>query len=180
MPVQMQVRGTSKEILFWSRPRPSVLVVAANGGPCRLDWPRRCSRHGCDVRALCPAGHPLTHVSGIRHTYNYGGIFSLSSLRRALRDCRPDVVIPCDDGVVAQLHALHDTDPSFRTSSSAPWGRPRTYSVVESRHRFLGAALELGIRVPRTRLIKKAGRSRCMARELVTASRAQGGRRIRR
>ena len=62
----------------------------------------------------------MTHVSSIQHTYHYEGIFSLSSLRRAVRECNPDIVIPCDDGVVLQLHALHELDPSLRLLSSIP------------------------------------------------------------
>jgi ATP-grasp domain-containing protein len=79
----------------------------------------------------------------------------LSSLRSALRDCQPDVVIPCDDGVVAQLHALHRLDPSLRSLIERSVGPPESYAVVDSRHQFLSAATELGIRVPRTRKVDK-------------------------
>ena len=98
----------------------------------------------------------MTHVSSVQHTYYYGGIFSLSGLRRALRECSPDIVIPCDDGVVLQLHALHQRDPSLRPLIERSLGPPENYSVVESRNRFLSAAVDLGIRVPRTRKIEKA------------------------
>jgi hypothetical protein len=113
-------------------------------------------RHGCDVRAVCPPGHPLTHVAGIRHIYRYSGIFSFSSLRRAMRDCRPDIVIPCDDGAVAQLHAIHQADPSLRSLIERSLGPPESYSVVENRHAFLSVAIDLGISVPSTRRIEKA------------------------
>jgi carbamoylphosphate synthase large subunit len=83
-------------------------------------------------------------------------MFSMSSLRRALKECRPDIVIPGDDGVVAQLHALHELEPSLRSLIEGSLGPPDSYSVVESRHRFLGMALELGIRVPRTQRVDKA------------------------
>ena len=113
-------------------------------------------RLGCTVSALCPPKHPLTHVSGIRRIYHYGGIFSLASLRRALHDCRPDILIPCDDGVVAQLHALHGLDSSLRSLIERSLGPPESYPVVDNRYRFLSAAIGLGIRVPRTQGIAAA------------------------
>jgi carbamoylphosphate synthase large subunit len=91
----------------------------------------------------------LTHLSGIHRIHPYGGMFSLSRVRRALLQSRPDVVIPCDDGVVAQLHAIHSLEPSLRPLIEHSLGPAESYSVVESRHRFLTMALELGIRVPR-------------------------------
>ena len=112
----------------------------------------------------------MTHVSSIQHTYYYGGIFSLSSLRRALRECSPDIVIPCDDGVVLQLHALHELDPSLRPLIERSLGPPENYSVVESRHRFLSAAVDLGIRVPRTRKIETAEDLEAWHRDLGSAS----------
>src|SRR3984957_391050 len=130
-------------------------MAAAKWWPLSARLAAALHRHHCTVRAVCPAGHPLTHVAGIRHVYRYGGIFPLSSLRRALRDCRPDLVIPCDDGVVAQLHALHRLDPSLRSLIERSVGPPESYSVVGSRYQFLTVATELGIRVPRTRRVDK-------------------------
>lgn len=132
-----------------------MLVVAAKWWPSSARLAVALRRHGCNVAAVCPAGHPLTYVSGIRRIYRYRGVFSLSSLRRALRESRPDVVIPCDDGVVAQLHALHELDSSLRSLIERSLGPCETYSVVESRYRFLTTALELGIRVPRTCRVEK-------------------------
>jgi hypothetical protein len=133
-----------------------VLLVAAKWWPLSARLAAALQRQGCDVRAVCPVGHPLTHVSGIRQTYPYGGVFSLSNLRRALRVCAPDVVIPCDDGVVAQLHALHQLDPSLRALIERSLGPSESYSVVERRYQLLSTAIELGIRVPRTQRVAKA------------------------
>jgi carbamoylphosphate synthase large subunit len=138
------------------RHQPSVLIVAAKWWPLSARLAVSLHRHGCGVRAVCPAGHPLTHVSGIDRIYRYRGVSSLSSVRRALKECRPDLVIPGDDGVVAQLHALHELDPSLRSLIERSLGPPESYSVVESRHRFLSMALELGIRAPSTRRVEKA------------------------
>jgi hypothetical protein len=136
--------------------QPSVLLVAAKWWPLSARLASALHRQGCEVRAVCPAGHPLTYVSGIRHVYSYGGISSLAHLRHALRASAPDIVIPCDDGVVAQLHALHRLDPSLRSLIERSLGPPESYSVVESRYTLLSTAAELGIRVPRTQRVTKA------------------------
>lgn len=139
------------------RPKPLVLIVAAKWWPSSARLAAALHRHGCCVRAVCPAGHPLTLVSGVQRIYRYRGIFSLSGLRRVLKECRPDVVIPCDDGVVAQLHALHELDPSLRPLIEHSLGSPESFSVVDSRYHVLNTAIELGIRVPRTRRVANAG-----------------------
>jgi hypothetical protein len=136
--------------------QPSVLLVAAKWWPLSARLASALHRQGCDVRAVCPAGHPLSYVSGVRQVYSYGGISSLSNLRHALQASAPDVVIPCDDGVVAQLHALHKLDPSLRPLIERSLGPPESYSVVESRYTLLSTAAELGIRVPRTQRVTKA------------------------
>src|SRR6185437_12173983 len=78
-------------------------------------------------------------------------------LRACLARVRPDVVVPGDDGVVAQLHALHESDPSLRPLIEASLGAPSGYHVVASRHRLLHTARELGIATPETRVIRRVG-----------------------
>jgi len=133
---------------------PLVLIVAAKWWALSARMAAALHRHGCRVSAICPAGHPLTLVSGMRRIYHYGGVFSLTSLRRAIEDCRPDVIIPCDDGVVAQLHALHELDSSLRPLIEHSLGSPDSFGIVQNRFRFLDMARELGIRVPKTRRIE--------------------------
>jgi hypothetical protein len=140
----------------FDRSRPSTLIVAAKWWPLSARLAAALHRHGCSVGAVCPVGHPLAHVSGIHRIYPYRGLSSLSSLQRALKEYRPDVVIPADDGVVMQLHALHELDPSLRSLIEGSLGAPESYPVAESRYRFLSTALELGICVPMTRRVEKA------------------------
>lgn len=129
------------------------MLVAAKWWPLSARLAAALHRLGCSVSALCPPKHPLTHVSGIRRIYHYGGIFSLASVRHALHDCRPDIVIPCDDGVVAQLHALHALDSSLRSLIERSLGPPESYPVADSRYLFLRAAIDLGLRVPKTQRV---------------------------
>src|SRR5580658_155214 len=64
------------------------------------------ARSGCTVAAMCPRGHPLRYVSTVKQVYNVRGVGSRSSLLAAIKDFNPDLVVPCDDRIVSQLHEL--------------------------------------------------------------------------
>ena len=131
--------------------RPSVLIVAARWWSLSARLAAAFVRHGCRVSALCPTGHPLRHLSGLGRVERYSGICSLSSLSRAITSEPVDLVVPCDDGVVEQLHALHAREPSLRDLIEASLGHPQSFPVVCSRYRLLETASALGIVVPETR-----------------------------
>ena len=111
-------------------------------------------RHGARVSAICPEGHPLKFVPGIESLYRYHGLRSLGALKAAILSVRPDIVVPCDDGVVLQLHALHDREPSLRPLIEHSLGEAEAYPILDSRYRLLQVAAELGIRVPHTQAIQ--------------------------
>ena len=111
-------------------------------------------RHGARVSAICPEGHPLKFVPGIESLYRYHGLRSLGALKAAILSVRPDIVVPCDDGVVLQLHALHDREPSLRPLIEHSLGEAEAYPILDSRYRLLQVAAELDIRVPHTQAIQ--------------------------
>ena len=130
--------------------QPSVLIVAAKWWSTSARMAMALLRNGCRVGAVCPAHHPLTFVSGIDPIWRYGGIRSLSSLRRCIQEWHADIVLPCDDGVVAQLHELHRREPTLIDLIERSIGPPESYSIVRSRFELLKMAENLGIRVPKT------------------------------
>ena len=132
----------------------SVLIVAAKWWPSSARLASALSRRKCRVTVLCPKGHPLSYVLGLELRH-YSGFASMASLRRSLIETQPDVVVPCDDGAVAQLHELHNREPSLRHLIETSIGPPDGYPIVSSRYRLLSTALELGIRVPKTDLISR-------------------------
>jgi hypothetical protein len=89
-------------------------------------------------------------VSGVRRCYRYSRVRSLASLKHALLSCRPDIVVPCDDGAVAQLHALYREEPAQRGLLVRSLGPPDSYPILESRYQLLTLAAQLGVRVPTT------------------------------
>jgi hypothetical protein len=136
--------------------QPSVLMASAKWWPLSARLAIALVHRGCRVSALCPAGHPLTHVKGLDQVRRYRGIDSLNSLRQTLLDLRSEIVVPCDDGVVAQLHALHAQEPRLRAVIERSLGAGESFSIVSSRYNLLTTAMELGIAVPKTVKVRGA------------------------
>lgn len=113
--------------------------------------------HGCEVAALCPRGHVLGHVVGMRAVYQYRSRNSVAALERAVAASAPDIVIPCDDRAVWQLHDLHARRPDLRALIETSLGRSAGFPIVRSRSRLLEVARDCGVRVPETRALESAG-----------------------
>jgi hypothetical protein len=131
--------------------RPHVLLASTLWWPLSARLAMRFLRYGCEVSAICPRGHVLGYVPGIRQLYDYRSLDSLSSLEEALESAKPDMVIPCDDRVVWQLHELHVRRPHLRALIESSLGRASEYDIVSRRARLLETARSLGARVPETR-----------------------------
>jgi hypothetical protein len=131
--------------------RPHVLLASTLWWPLSARLAMRFLRYGCEVSAICPRGHVLGYVPGIRRLYDYRSIDSLSSLEAAIESANPDMVIPCDDRVVWQLHELHARRPHLRALIEGSLGRASEYDIVARRERLLETARSLGVRVPETR-----------------------------
>jgi hypothetical protein len=78
---------------------------------------------------------------------------SVAALKAAILKSSPDVIVPCDDGVVWQLHDLHRTCPELRTTIEDSLGSASEYEIIASRGSFLRVASEMGIRIPATQEI---------------------------
>jgi predicted ATP-grasp superfamily ATP-dependent carboligase len=75
----------------------------------------------------------------------------MSALERAIAAADPDVVVPCDDRTVWQLHVLHERRPDLRPLIERSMGSPQSFPVLRSRAGLMQRAEQLGIRVPPTR-----------------------------
>jgi hypothetical protein len=113
-------------------------------------------RQGCEVQAICPQDHPFSFVGGISKSYRYRGTDSLRSLGDAITSSNPDLVVPCDDGVVWQLHALHRARPELRVLIERSLGPPSSYETVAGRAELMEVAKELQVRIPRTARVSNA------------------------
>lgn len=109
--------------------------------------------HGCEVFALCPQGHVLTHVSGLQRLYRYATRDTTAQLAATIEEVRPRIVLPCDDRAVWQLHDLYERAPRWRALIEASLGASRHFPTVRSRSKLMETARSLGLRVPQTRLV---------------------------
>jgi hypothetical protein len=134
-------------------PRPRILVCASMWWPLSARLAMAFVRHGCAVSGLCPPGHPLRFISGIESVYLYKGLDSLGSLESAILAARPDLIVPGDDSVVWQLHALHARNIELQPLIERSLGDKDGYPEIRSRGAFLQVAHELGIRIPSARTV---------------------------
>jgi hypothetical protein len=133
----------------------NVLLVSSIRWPLTGKLALAFLRHGCSVQAVCPPDHPFSFVRGIKKIYPYRGLDSLESLYEAITSANPDFVVPCDDGVVWQLHELHQTKPELRPLIERSIGAASGYETVACRAKLMQLAEELNIRVPHTEEIKE-------------------------
>lgn len=134
----------------------NVLLVSSIRWPLTAKVALAFLRHGCKVEAVCPQDHPLSFVSGVSRVYPYHGLGSLASLYAAITSARPDLVIPCDDSVVWQLHELHRTKPELQPLLERSLGAAAGYETVACRAKLMEIARELHIRAPQTVEVKDA------------------------
>jgi len=134
--------------------QPTTLVAATTWWPLSAQLAISLIRHGCVVEALCPPGHPLRYVSGVSRYHLYRRVGSVNALRRAIIAARPEIVIPCDDSVVWQLHQLYREEPELRALIERSLGSAAHFETTASRLKLQQVARELHIRVPRTEQAK--------------------------
>lgn len=127
-----------------------VLLISSIRWPLTAKLALTFLRQGCKVEVVCPQDHPFSFVGGINKVYRYSGVNSFRSLDEAIRSAEPDLLVPCDDGVVWQLHELHRTRAEFRALIERSLGAAAGYEAVASRAKLMQIAQELHIRAPRT------------------------------
>jgi len=141
---------------------PKVLIATTTWWPFPARLSLALGKLGCEIAVICPSGSPARRVRVVHRSFPYGPIAPLASLQEAIGAFRPDLVIPCDDRVVAHLHDLYaravtqgDAGASLRFLIERSLGAPESYPVALSRARLLDIAAAHGIRVPPTRAITK-------------------------
>ena len=138
--------------------KPRVLLAHSHLWPnvCRLAIAFRSA--GFAVEAIAPSRSPIHKMHSPDRTFFYRQTSARSSLRSAINASRPQLIIPCDDRVVAHLYELHDESSRLSDGSDAfsiralietSLGAPKSYELLRSR-RMLGRLSELpGVHIPR-------------------------------
>jgi hypothetical protein len=117
---------------------------------------------GCTVEAVCPPDHPLLLTRRIQQTYSYHGLTSAHSLRAAIGLSQADLIVPCDELAALLLHHLYrqalqsesEASQHLRAAIERSLGDPASFSLIESRNRFLSLAAEEGIPIPQTTVVE--------------------------
>lgn len=142
--------------------QPRVLLTSSNRWPVVPRMAIALREVGCRVSVLC--AEPRSSVqktSSVERIFPYKGFHPLTSLRTAIEAFDPDIIVPCCDRSVQQLHELHATLQS-RAGSQSPiaaliersLGPPESFPIVSSRSAIIRAARAEGILVPETKTIE--------------------------
>lgn len=142
------------------RVKPTVLIATS----CRWLSAARLSmalkEAGFVVKAVCPSNHPLSSTSAVEQILTYSSFLPLSSLAGAISVAKPDLIIPADDLVAKQLHALYNREKRKLGAEAKicklierSMGSADSFPIVFSRSRFLQLAEQEGVRVPKTETI---------------------------
>jgi hypothetical protein len=98
--------------------------------------------------------------------YEYRGPNSMAALERAIRQAKPDVILPSDDRALWQLQELHALRPDLRELIENSIGHPDSFPVVSSRTGLMNLARGAGLSVPETRPVHSANDLHAWFREL--------------
>ena len=142
---------------------PKILIIATSHWfpPARLAM--ALTSVGCDVDAVCPPRHPLSTLSILRHLHIYHGLAPLYSLKQAITDSNPDLIVPGDDLSTRHLHHLYRREQAHGDRGSKicrvierSFGSPESFPIVYARAKFMRMAEQEGVRTPKTAVIESA------------------------
>lgn len=141
-------------------PAPKVLLAETSRLPCIALFAMDLAKAGCNVSFVCPSRHPVLKTRAVSQTFPYSGLRPLKSLKAAIEATDPDIIIPCEDRAVGQLHELHAQAGRLGSSGrelvaliEKSLGPPESYPIVTNRYDLLRIAREEGLRVPDTERI---------------------------
>ena len=116
---------------------------------------------GCEVDIACPSDHPAYSTRAIQNRYKYHGLTPLRLFRTAILSSKTAIVIPCDEVALRHLHRIYAAASQTGDQASnticqvlqVSLGDPASYSITESRDKFMALVREEGIRIPETKTV---------------------------
>lgn len=149
------------------KPKPRILFLALTNHDGANEPVAELGRLGCDCAVMSPPGFTSAlsrfascHFRLPYHRGTWLGILSArAGLERAVRDWRPDLVVPLDDvagWLLCGLAAGRSVSIELRRVLDASRGSSSDYDLTCSRAHFLGLATRLGVRAPRSRAVERS------------------------
>jgi hypothetical protein len=129
---------------------PHVLLATTGRLPSTARLAMELHQAGAQVSLIAPDNHPAWALGLFRHRLTYRATAPHRCLEGSLRRLGPDLVIPCDERTVRDLHAIARSTKSSDVKrliegSTAPTAN---HPVITSRAALLALAQQEGVRVP--------------------------------
>jgi carbamoylphosphate synthase large subunit len=129
---------------------PHILLATTGQLPSTARLAMELHEAGARISLIAPNSHPARALGFISNRLIYRAIVPRRSLEAALLRFQPDMVIPCDERTVRDLHALwretrHQHVKLLIEKSTAP---APSYDIITSRAALLSLAQRQGARVP--------------------------------
>jgi hypothetical protein len=141
--------------------KPTILVLSTARWLTTVRLGMAFADAGCIVDGVCPSGHPFALTKAARRIYLYRALAPISSIREAIADCKPDLLVPTDD--LATRHLLDIYACSRRSGEDAEQfaslierslGSPLNYPLILQRSQFIQLARAEGVRAPETAVVR--------------------------
>lgn len=138
---------------------PHVLLATTGQLPSTARLAMEMHDAGARVSLISPSNHPARALDLIGDRLVYRAWAPCRSLESALRRLRPDIVIPCDEITVRDLHTIAQTtsDGEVRQLIVRSTSSIEQFPTVVSRAALLSLADRLGVRVPASRALAQIG-----------------------
>jgi hypothetical protein len=136
-----------------------ILIVATNNWPSVGRLMSALIKIGFKVAVVCPSDSPIKYIQNLTARYEYRPQHSLASIKAAIADSGPLLLVCNDDLAVRELHAIYGqarTETGIRENAEltklikTSLGNPSSFGVTRSKSRLLSIAQELNIRCPPT------------------------------
>ena len=115
---------------------------------------------GCVVQVFCRRTHPARKLRSIERSYIYNPFAPLRSLEAAIEKADPDLIIPCDDRAVVELHQLYNVAAGSGLSSrrlqaviERSLGKPENFESVATRSKLTAIAMSAGVLLAPTEVV---------------------------
>jgi hypothetical protein len=115
---------------------------------------------GFMVDMVCPRRHPISKTKVVRKIHRFNGLAPLRSLRAAITDVEPDLIVSGDDLATRLLHRLYERErQDGRTGSvicaliERSLGAAESFPISYARAAFMEMAEQEGVRLPKTGVI---------------------------
>jgi hypothetical protein len=138
---------------------PHILLATTGQLPSTARLAMELHEAGARVSLIAPNNHPARALDLLSNRMTYRALAPRFSLQRALLWLQPDMVIPCDERTVRDLHAICQTTQNQQVKrliekSTAP---VESFQTVTSRAALLALAQRQGARVPTSMPLRNFG-----------------------